>query len=89
MRYLSPAGPIRVDIGINPITQETLPVVTEDIVNGRTTLVTLNLPRTYNTGTSLFSQTDVALGYRGSLLMQALPEDPKSETDSVPTGVGW
>lgn len=40
-RYRSPVGPIRVDIGINPGLGETLPVVTEALVNGETRLVTL------------------------------------------------
>ena len=41
VRYLSPVGPIRVDFGVNPGRSEELPVVTETIVNGRTTLVKL------------------------------------------------
>jgi outer membrane protein assembly factor BamA len=47
MRYRSPVGPIRADIGFNPGTTESLPVVTENIVNGQKTLVTLQQPRIY------------------------------------------
>jgi outer membrane protein assembly factor BamA len=47
VRYRSPVGPIRADIGFNPGTTESLPVVTESIVNGQRTLVTLQTPRTY------------------------------------------
>jgi outer membrane protein insertion porin family len=46
-RYRSPVGPIRADIGINPGGSESLPVVTEKIVNGQRTLVTLQQRRTY------------------------------------------
>lgn len=41
VRYRSPVGPIRVDIGINPGREESLPVVTEAIVDGENRLVTL------------------------------------------------
>ena len=47
-RYKSPVGPIRADIGINPGGSETLPVVTENIVNGQRTLVTLQQRRVYS-----------------------------------------
>jgi outer membrane protein assembly complex protein YaeT len=46
-RYRSPVGPIRADIGFNPGTTESLPVVTENIVNGQKTLVTLQQRRIY------------------------------------------
>jgi outer membrane protein insertion porin family len=46
-RYRSPVGPIRADIGFNPGTTESLPVVTESIVNGQKTLVTLQKRRIY------------------------------------------
>jgi outer membrane protein insertion porin family len=46
-RYRSPVGPIRADIGISPGTTESLPVVTESIVNGQRTLVTLQQRRIY------------------------------------------
>lgn len=48
VRYLSPVGPIRIDFGINPGRQETLPVVTEAIVNGEKKLVTLDDRRLYH-----------------------------------------
>ena len=47
-RYKSPVGPIRADIGINPGGSETLPVVTENIVNGQRKLVTLQQRRVYS-----------------------------------------
>jgi hypothetical protein len=47
-RYRSPVGPIRADIGFNPGTTESLPVVTESIVNGQKTLVTLQQRRSYS-----------------------------------------
>jgi outer membrane protein insertion porin family/translocation and assembly module TamA len=46
-RYRSPVGPIRADIGFAPGITETLPVVTEQTVNGQTTLVTLQQRRVY------------------------------------------
>jgi outer membrane protein insertion porin family/translocation and assembly module TamA len=50
VRYLSPVGPIRVDVGLNPITTEKLTVVTEDTVDGRNQLITLpkSMQRTYS-----------------------------------------
>ena len=48
VRYRSPVGPIRADIGLNPGSTESLPVVTENIVNGQKTLVTLQKHRTYS-----------------------------------------
>lgn len=50
VRYLSPVGPIRVDVGLNPITTEKLTVVTEDTVNGQNQLITLpkSMQRTYS-----------------------------------------
>jgi outer membrane protein insertion porin family len=47
VRYHSPVGPIRADVGLNPGTTESLPVVTENIVNGQKTLITLQQPRSY------------------------------------------
>lgn len=47
VRYRSPVGPIRADVGINPGRSESLPVVTEKIVNGQRTLVTLQQRRSY------------------------------------------
>ncbi|MEO5579221.1 MAG: BamA/TamA family outer membrane protein, partial [Gemmatimonadaceae bacterium] len=48
VRYRSPVGPIRVDIGINPGASETLPVVTEATVAGETRLVTLDESRLFS-----------------------------------------
>jgi len=50
IRYYSPVGPIRVDIGINPSRAEDLPVVTELEKNGRLTIVPLETPRRYSAG---------------------------------------
>jgi outer membrane protein assembly complex protein YaeT len=47
-RYKSPVGPIRADVGFNPGGTETLPVVTENTLNGQKTLVTLQKRRTYS-----------------------------------------
>jgi outer membrane protein assembly complex protein YaeT len=47
VRYRSPVGPIRVDIGINPGLAETLPVVTETIIDGEKRLVTLEERRRF------------------------------------------
>ena len=48
VRYLSPVGPIRVDFGINPGLSETLPVVTEAVINGEKRLVLLTESRRYH-----------------------------------------
>jgi outer membrane protein assembly factor BamA len=48
IRYYSPVGPIRVDLGINPSKAEDLAVVTERTVNGQNTLVPLDIPRRYS-----------------------------------------
>jgi outer membrane protein assembly factor BamA len=50
VRYLSPVGPIRVDIGINPKLSEQLGVVTEVQVNGENDIVPLTKTRTYSGG---------------------------------------
>ena len=47
VRYRSPVGPIRVDIGINPGRAEQLPVISEEIVDGERRLVRLNTRREY------------------------------------------
>lgn len=47
VRYRSPVGPIRVDIGVNPGLAETLPVVTETTIDGAKRLVTLDEPRRF------------------------------------------
>jgi hypothetical protein len=48
IRYNSPVGPIRVDIGYNPRLIENLPVVTNAIVNGVPKLVALESDRTFS-----------------------------------------
>ena len=57
LRYMSPVGPIRVDIGINPKISEDLPVTTELSVNGQSVLVPLSTKRTFDPGAgSLFNR---------------------------------
>ena len=58
VRYRSPVGPIRVDLGVNPGSAEDLPVVTESTVNGETRLVTLQRRRNF---------TQAGAGFRGAL----------------------
>lgn len=48
VRYLSPVGPVRIDVGLNPSTSDELPVVTEDVANGGKGLVTLQTSRLYS-----------------------------------------
>ena len=48
VRYLSPVGPVRIDVGINPSVADELPVVTEDIANGGSRLVKLDSLRSYS-----------------------------------------
>ena len=48
IRYYSPVGPIRVDLGINPSQAEDLVVVTEVPKNGRQVIVPLETPRRYS-----------------------------------------
>jgi outer membrane protein insertion porin family/translocation and assembly module TamA len=50
VRYRSPVGPIRIDFGLNPGRKEDLPVVTEQVVNGETKLVTLQQRRSFSVG---------------------------------------
>jgi outer membrane protein assembly factor BamA len=47
VRYRSPVGPIRIDLGVNPGRAEKLPVVTETTVGGVTRLVTLQKQREF------------------------------------------
>ena len=54
IRYISPVGPIRVDMGYNPRLTENLPVVTNDLVNGAPKLVTLQQQRTWTEGHNTF-----------------------------------
>jgi outer membrane protein insertion porin family len=48
VRYYSPVGAIRVDLGYNPSQMEDLAVVTEVPRNGRSEIVPLDLPRHYS-----------------------------------------
>jgi outer membrane protein assembly factor BamA len=49
IRYQSPVGPIRVDLGIKPTLVETLPVLTETIdEEGNRSIVQLQTPRRYD-----------------------------------------
>ncbi|HEX7978928.1 MAG TPA: BamA/TamA family outer membrane protein [Gemmatimonadaceae bacterium] len=48
IRYYSPVGPIRVDLGINPSRAEDLAVVTQLNVGNNSTLVPLDIPRRYS-----------------------------------------
>lgn len=48
VRYRSPVGPIRVDLGINPSLAEELPVATEVNINGSGTIVPLPQTRLYS-----------------------------------------
>ena len=47
VRYYSPVGPIRVDLGFNPSRTENLAVVTEVVQNGKRTIVPLDLPKSF------------------------------------------
>jgi outer membrane protein assembly complex protein YaeT len=48
VRYYSPVGPIRVDVGINTSQAEPLAVVTELVKNGKREIVPLDIPRRYS-----------------------------------------
>lgn len=61
IRYLTRVGPVRVDLAMNPGRSETLPVVTEQIVNGQTTLVTLRDSRRYTAGKGIVSRLQLHL----------------------------
>ena len=56
VRYQSPVGPIRADLGLNPGTTEYLPVVTETMVNGERKLVTVEKRRAYSPGKKIFDR---------------------------------
>ena len=49
VRYNSPVGPIRIDIGINPGLSEDLPVVTQVTIDGKSQLIALQKNRQFNT----------------------------------------
>jgi len=48
VRYYSPVGPIRVDVGINTSQGEDLAVVTELVKNGKRVIVPLDIPRHFS-----------------------------------------
>jgi outer membrane protein assembly factor BamA len=48
VRYYSPVGPIRIDVGINTSQSEKLAVVTELVKNGKREIVPLDIPREYS-----------------------------------------
>ena len=53
VRYRSPVGPIRIDIGVNPSLRDSLPVITEEILPDSTRrLVQLKQQRVYGTVSS-------------------------------------
>ncbi len=58
VRYRSPVGPIRIDLGVNPGRSEDIPVVTESTVDGVKKLLTLQKTRSFSAGAS---------GFRGTL----------------------
>ena len=47
VRYYSPVGPIRVDVGFNPSRTEQLAVVTEIVQNGKRSIVPLDTPKSF------------------------------------------
>jgi outer membrane protein assembly factor BamA len=53
VRYRSPVGPIRIDLGINPSISENLPVVTEIVIDGERRIVRLGDPSDPNGVTAL------------------------------------
>ena len=61
IRYISPVGPIRVDVGINPLTREELTVLTEDVVNGQRTLVQVDNPRVFLPVSGILSRLSLHL----------------------------
>ncbi|HEY2852158.1 MAG TPA: BamA/TamA family outer membrane protein [Gemmatimonadaceae bacterium] len=54
IRYNSPVGPIRIDFGYRPGITQTLPVVTNDLVNGVPKLVSLQTQRVFTEGKNTF-----------------------------------
>jgi outer membrane protein insertion porin family/translocation and assembly module TamA len=56
VRYISPVGPIRVDLGINPVRYEDLQVITEEGTGTARRLVQLNTKRRYSTGNGFLSR---------------------------------
>lgn len=56
IRYKSPVGPIRIDVGFSPQRTEDLRVVTEAIVNGERRIVTLPNTRAYTPARTLLDR---------------------------------
>jgi outer membrane protein assembly factor BamA len=57
IRYKSPVGPIRIDLGFNPSNRaESLQVITESIVDGERRIVTVGNPRSYAPNTRLLDR---------------------------------
>ena len=54
IRYNSPVGPIRVDLGYNPTLIENLPVITNTVVDGKQKLIALETERAYSYGKNTF-----------------------------------
>jgi hypothetical protein len=50
VRYESPVGPVRFDIGINPKVSENLAVVTSVVQGGQRRIVPLSTSRAYSPG---------------------------------------
>ena len=50
VRYESPVGPIRFDVGFNPKVKEQLTVVTSIVENGQNRIIPLSTPRRYSPG---------------------------------------
>ena len=64
VRYTTPIGPVRVDLGVNPCLAESLPVVTQvEGADGASELVRLDQRRVYSrcTGSSLLSRLQLHL----------------------------
>ena len=56
IRYKSPVGPIRIDMGFNPARTENLQVVTESLVNGERRILTLPNLRAYTSAKTLLDR---------------------------------
>jgi outer membrane protein assembly factor BamA len=57
IRYKSPVGPVRIDIGYDPTGAERLPVITETLVNGERRIITLKKDqKLYHTQRSLLDR---------------------------------
>jgi outer membrane protein assembly factor BamA len=61
IRYKSPVGPIRVDVGLNPGRAESLQVITEGLVDGRQRVISLNRTRRYQPAATLLDRFQLHL----------------------------